>query len=154
MARSRKVWRRVALSAVAVLCSGGLLWFLRSLVRGPRERAQFFLDVAGVLISLAGVVASVVIPVVQQRRTPGSQAINDKERLNRAAETLARAVRIKWEREAGMRALLNPEPMRLRWSMTRRRQRLHGNFEQIGKQFSTLPFGRLVVLGKPGLARR
>ena len=91
-------------------------------------------------------------------------------RLDRAADTLAEAVRLQWEAEAGLRELRQPAPLQLRWETTDRPVavpiasvaggaipgrvvRLRGHLDQVADRYLALPDQRLVVLGEPGAGK-
>ena len=72
------------------------------------------------------------------------------EPLARAAESLAVAVREQWRREAEVRSLHRPRPLRLRWSDEYATEPAQGGMDDVVAKFRTLPHPQLVVLGKPG----
>jgi hypothetical protein len=69
--------------------------------------------------------------------------------LDRAAEHLARAVREQWTREAELRSLHRPRPLRVRWSEDDSATPQHRLDDVVGK-FLARPKRQLVVLGRPG----
>src|SRR5229473_6306424 len=77
-----------------------------------------------VWITLAALAALVVsVEVHSQRRAEdktAAAAITDNAHLGDATEVLARAIRDQWRAEADIRSLNQPEPIRLRWSSTKR----------------------------------
>jgi len=105
-------------------------------------------------------------------------APSSTKQLNRAAELLARQVRIHWEKEANIRQLRDPQALTIRWSATERWFMDHpeviglaadnkaggglpeprwlslsGELDQVVQAFRKLPRRRLVVLGKPGAGK-
>ncbi|MGI5243043.1 hypothetical protein [Dactylosporangium sp. CA-139066] len=87
-------------------------------------------------------------------------------------EDLAKEVRREWQQEAIHRQVVQPVPLRVRWSSTGRavaasRQMvvsdgsaadwhtlpLHGNVDEIAERFVELPRKQLVVLGEPGAGK-
>jgi hypothetical protein len=169
MVRSRRTWTRIAAwggtLAASVAALLGLAWFLRS---GDLDRNDKIASAAGILISLAGL----VVAILQLLRQPPAAPVDEAARLDRAAETLAQAVRAQWQAEAGLRALRRPAPLRLTWASTSRpvaapaetitgatltgrvvRLRLHGHLGEVADKFLALPHRRLVVLGEPGAGK-
>jgi hypothetical protein len=72
-------------------------------------------------------------------------------------EALAEVVRRQWENEAGIRDVLRPDPLPVRWSTTGRPVRaraamfrLSGRLDDVVDAFLSLPRRQLLVLGDPG----
>jgi DNA-binding XRE family transcriptional regulator len=104
---------------------------------------------------------------------PGSVAMPEQRRLDRASRELAVAVARQWTAEAMMRSLGRPEPIRLSWSCTHRTAalapcalpgralrtgepasgQLHGDLSELITEFRRLPWRQLVVLGEPGAGK-
>src|SRR5215469_5290838 len=103
---------------------------------------------------------------------PGTVAMPARQRLDKAARELATAVARQWTAEAIMRSLGRPEPIQLRWSITRRMAavapsalagrdprtgaappNLHGDLSGLITEFRRLPKRQLVVLGEPGAGK-
>jgi hypothetical protein len=152
-----------------LLGAAAVVWLLVWLVRVVRAGELSPTDVLANGIGLAGLVLGVV-SFREQRRQAAAKGEDDSARLNRAADTLAKAVRLQWEAEAGLRALRQPAPLQLRWETTGRPVavpiasvadaaiagrvvRLRGHLDQIADRYLALPHKRLVVLGEPGAAR-
>ena len=109
----------------------------------------------------------------QDTMATAAGARSDGELLDRAAAALASAVGRQWTREVGVRQLLQPQPLRLRWSSTGRpvsaqpaavlrpaamggrpiRLKLHGDLDSVTEAFRQLPARQLVVLGEPGAGK-
>jgi hypothetical protein len=101
---------------------------------------------------------------------PGTVA-DHGERLGRAAHDLAEAVRLQWTKEAGLRSLHSPEPIRVRWSSTGRPVaadlskvltpdgvagrplRLRGEIRQVVGVFRQVQARQLVILGAPAAGK-
>jgi hypothetical protein len=115
------------------------------------------------------VLASVSVEYSRRRDT---EAEDPAAPLERAAAELAGWVRRQWEREAGLRGLLRPRPLRVRWSSTERlvappagevlgptvgawatRLKLHGDVTEIAVVCRKLPARQLVVIGAPGAGK-
>jgi hypothetical protein len=154
--------------AVSVAVLVGLAWALGS---GDLDRNDKIASVAGMVISLAGLVISAWSLWITMRPPP-AVLVDEAAQLTQAAERLATAVRTQWLDEAGMRALLRPAPLRVRWASTVRsvaappetiagapvtgrvvRLRLHGHLDEIADKYLALPHRRLVVLGEPGAGK-
>ncbi|GGN86812.1 hypothetical protein GCM10011579_079010 [Streptomyces albiflavescens] len=116
------------------------------------------LSVLGFLVSLAGLLLSTA-------RTGPSPSPG--ELLDRAAGTLAEAVRAQWQAEWRLRRLQDPEPLAVRWvaasawlsdleeaigwpARDGQRPDLDGQITDIAHVFGRVPSRRLVVLGAPG----
>jgi NACHT domain len=149
-----------------------LLWFLQYLAGGTLERDA---KIVGIVASVAGPLisaASLGFSILQRHQAPASDAADEAKRLDRAAETLAQAVRQQWEVEAGMRSLRRPAPLPLHWLTTERpvaapaatvvggavvgrpvQLRFHGLLDEVAEKFLALPHHRLVVLGEPGAGK-
>jgi transcriptional regulator with XRE-family HTH domain len=104
---------------------------------------------------------------------PGTVVISAQQRLGKASRELATAVVRQWTAEAVMRSLGRPEPIQLRWSMTRRTAavassalprrdpragepvppNLHGGVPDLIAVFRQLPTRQLAVLGEPGAGK-
>jgi hypothetical protein len=173
VARLQKRRRLFALVGGAVFVLGVLLlWFLQYLAGGTLERNA---KIVGIVASVAGPLisaASLGFSILQRHQAPAPDAADEAEQRNRAAETLAQAVRQQWEAEAGMRSLRRPAPLRLHWLTTERpvaapaatvvggtvvgrpvQLRFHGRLDEVGEKFLALPHRRLVVLGAPGAGK-
>ncbi|MFF1713458.1 NACHT domain-containing protein [Streptomyces sp. NPDC058268] len=116
------------------------------------------LSVLGFLVSLAGLLHTTVRPAV---------VLSPAERLDRAADALADAVRAQWQAEWRLRRLQDPEPLAVRWSSAQpwlsdldeavgwpardaERPDLSGRLSEITQVFGYVPSRRLAVLGQPG----
>jgi hypothetical protein len=167
--RSRRAWPRLAVQAGLLLGAAAVVWLLVWLVRVVRAGELSPNDVLANGIGLAGLVLGVV-SFREQRRQAAAKGEDDSARLNRAADTLAEAVKLQWEAEAGLRALRQPAPLQLRWETTGRPVavpiasvaggaipwrvvRLHGHLDQVADRYLALPYQRLVVLGEPGAGK-
>lgn len=101
---------------------------------------------------------------------PGTVLIPAEQRLDKAAQELATAVARQWTAETVMRSLSRPEPIQLRWAITRRAAavtpprrdprtgelvpaNLHGDLSDLITEFRQLPRRQLVVLGDPGAGK-
>ena len=100
---------------------------------------------------------------------PGT--VTAEERLDRAAHDLADAARRQWTKEAGLRSLHSPEPIRVRWSSTGRPVaaelskvltpdaiagrplRLRGDVRQVADVFRQVQARQLVILGAPAAGK-
>jgi hypothetical protein len=174
--RSRRAWTKLAArSGPLVISAGAALWLAWLLASGDLDRNDKLASVAGMLISLAGLVVSLVslrIAILQLRQAPAAAVLDDPARLDRAADALAIAVKAQWDAEAGLRALRQPAPLRLRWGSTARpvaappaeitggtiparvvELRLRGHLDQVADNYLALPHHRLVVLGEPGAGK-
>jgi NACHT domain len=170
MVRSRRAWLQFLTPGGLVVFVAILLWLGWVLASGNLDRNDKLASVAGMFIGLVGLVVSLVSLRVQLRQ-PVAWA-DDAERLSRAADALAGAVRSQWDAEAGLRALRQPSPLQLTWITTTHpvaapadtvvgdrvpgrvlRLRLHGQLDQVAEQFLALPHQRLVVLGEPGAGK-
>jgi hypothetical protein len=175
VARSRRTWKRIATrgatAAVSAAVLGWLAWLLGG---GDLDRNDKIASVAGMLISLAGLVISAWALRVTIRQAPRGPVadVDEATRMARAVDLLAEAVTAQWRDEAGLRALHRPAPLRLTWASTTRpvavpahtiagttitgrvvRLRLHGDLSEVADKFLALPHRRLVVLGEPGAGK-
>ena len=166
MVQSRRAWPRLVVWAGLLVGAAGLMWWLVRVVRAGELSAN---DVLSNVIGLLGLVLGVV-SLQQQRRQAAAKGEDDTVRLDRAAGTLAEAVRLQWEAEAGLRGLGQPERLQLRWVTTDRPVavpiasvaggaipgrvvRLRGSLDEIADRYLALPDQRLVVLGEPGAGK-
>ncbi|HET8660300.1 MAG TPA: NACHT domain-containing protein [Micromonosporaceae bacterium] len=128
--------------------------------------------VTGIAALLVSAVA-LRLAVQQDRHTAAVDRDSGVAMLDRAADGLADAVRQQWTREAGLRQLRQPGPLRVKWSTTQRpvsaqpaavlgqaavggrptRLRLRGDLDSIVEAFRRLPARQLVVLGEPGAGK-
>ncbi|MCP2166643.1 NACHT domain-containing protein [Goodfellowiella coeruleoviolacea] len=101
---------------------------------------------------------------------PGRRpSASTRAQLTEARDSLARAVRAQWAAEASSRNLHDPQPLRLRWTLTRRPVADHprtalgsavlagtpapgpdSDLDRLVDFFERLPSGRMVILGEPG----
>ncbi|MFD8500881.1 BTAD domain-containing putative transcriptional regulator [Amycolatopsis sp. NPDC059657] len=101
-----------------------------------------------------------------QRQILSAEVAAPAERVgtvhDRAARELAGAVRRQWTEEAGLRSLRRPQPLRVRWSNTRRPvaadpevapSRPSGDVAELVRLFRSLASKQLVVLGEPGAGK-
>lgn len=163
----------VALGALAVISLG---------LVGNVATSTISLTPTGKILvwSLAALLALIVIAFevyrqwLERRHHHSATAAPDDEGLAQAASALREAVRRQWTDEIATRGLRRPEPLRVRWSTTRRAQvaaypeaifgkqslyrritrpRLEGDLQNIVAKFRQLPFRQLVVLGEPGAGK-
>jgi hypothetical protein len=158
-----------AIASAVELLLGMLLW-------SPHHVASWTLERT---VQLASVVSAIIVAVAlgldiaQHRRARATAEIDEEAQRDRAATTLANAVRHQWEEEARIRMLRRPAPLRLQWWTTERpvassadtvigdadiagrvtRLRFHGHSEEVGDKFAALPHHRLVILGEPGAGK-
>jgi MFS family permease len=164
------VWG-VPLLAVSMVA---LLWWLWRLLHGDLNRNVQVVGVFGI-IGVAASVAQVALAAWAlrlQQRSSAPGAVDEATRLDRAAQTVAVAVKVQWEDEAGTRGLRHPRPLRLYWTTTDRpvaalaesisngpgsgqvvEVRLRGSLDEVAERFLALPNRRLVVLGEPGAGK-
>jgi hypothetical protein len=173
VARLQKRRRLFALLGGTIFVLGVLLlWFVQYLAGGTLERNA---KIIGIVASVAGPLisaASLGFNILQRRQALTVDAADKTAQQDRAAATLAEAVRQQWETEAGTRGLRRPAPLRLHWLTTERpvaapaatiigravagrpvQLRLHGRLDEVGEKFLALPDRRLVVLGEPGAGK-
>jgi hypothetical protein len=171
--RSRRAWSQLAgRGGLLVVSAGAVLWLVRVLAGGDLSRNDQLASVLGLFVGLASLVVSLVSlrVAILQLRQPAAAVVDDPARLDRAADALATAVKAQWDAEAGLRALRQPAPLRLRWSTTDRPVavplagvaggtipgrvvRLRGHLDQVADNYLALPHRRLVVLGEPGAGK-
>lgn len=97
-----------------VVSAAALVGLLIVLAVGPAQRlstADQVASVAGALLAAAGLVMS-------WRAAVRPPPVDPEELVGRAGRELARQVRRQWTTEASVRGLLQPEPLRVRWSST------------------------------------
>jgi predicted lipid-binding transport protein (Tim44 family) len=170
MTRSQRARKWVAIWAV--LCVLGLLVIgYRWIAAGGNFQRTDRISVVSLLVTVLGLLVA-WLSFVQQRKGSTAEALDDRARLDHAAETLAEAVGIYWNAEARTRSLLRPAPLRVRWKSTGRpvaaraatvvdsavggrpvRRRLRGRLDEVANTFMSLPHKRLVVLGEPGAGK-
>jgi len=120
------------------------------------ERAGTWASVLGTSLALAGALVALVTRWWGQRAAARQPARSDW--LDQAVTDLAAAVRRQWTQEAAVRSLRRPEPIRIRWSPTRRPVmaspvRLRHDVRHVLELFRTLQVRQLVVLGAPGAGK-
>jgi hypothetical protein len=125
---------------------------------------------AGVLLTVPMIYGE----VRERRQLLGRQfgTVEDHQRrLDQAVHDLAEAVTRQWAKEAGLRSLLSPEPIRVRWSslgrpvavdlgrvlapdaIAGRPLRLRGDMRQIIAVFHQIKARQLVILGEPAAGK-
>lgn len=158
------LWWCASLVALAGV-SAGVGMFIAA---GGAERLDAGDKVAGIA-GLGVGVASLVVALVSARQAQRSQGGASPQVMAAVLEQLAELVERQWRNEAGMRGLLHPEPLRVRWSSTGRpvqaaaaevlgrlhgtrptRLRLDGDVSTVAATWKRLPARQLVVLGAPG----
>ncbi|SCF21935.1 NACHT domain-containing protein [Micromonospora haikouensis] len=131
-----------------------------------------WLDTADQLGSVAGALlgaVSLAVAVAGLRAARRPAPVDPATLLEDAVDELARQVRRQWDHEAGVRGLLRPEPLRVRWSPTGRRvtttpvevlrptgseaARSHGDVTEVGRLWRQLPARQLVVIGAAGAGK-
>jgi hypothetical protein len=109
---------------------------------------------------------------IRQRPRYGPGAVDDQQkRLRRAEHDIAQAVYRQWTKEAGLRSLHSPEPIRVSWSsigrpvaadlsrvlaedaVVGRPLRLRGDIGQVTEVFCHVRARQLVVLGEPAAGK-
>ncbi|WP_018653224.1 hypothetical protein [Actinomadura flavalba] len=139
---------------MAAVFGGGLLAFAVLFVAVGLDKADQYGSVIGALTAFA--MAGVAL---WQWRTP-PPAPGDA--LDTAAALLAEAVGAQWREEARVRGLWRPEPLRVRWSTTRRPVqaavpardlRRRGDGARLAANFRANPARQLVILGGPGAGK-
>jgi hypothetical protein len=151
---------------VLVLVAGaGLL--LRVLVNDGLEVMERQASAAEVMLTAAGTATGLGAWALRRRREAALPATPD--RVDEAAAALAGAVREQWQEEAKARSLGDPEPMPVRWRLTRPDLMddpvvivpgaplvFEGSSDRIGplaEVFRALPRRRLVITGGPGTGK-
>lgn len=121
---------------------------------------------AGLLLAVP-----VICVEIRERRQASGHAVGTVEeqqkRLGYAARDLADAVRRQWTKEAGLRSLRSPEPIRVRWSsagravagdlwrvmsadgVAGRPVRVRGDVRQVVDLFRKVKTRQLVIIGEP-----
>jgi hypothetical protein len=152
-------WRWLA----SALFAGGsltLLWYF--------ARSSGGVAVAGLLVGLGQLVLAALSLGLDLRH--GAATLNDHDRLVRAADLLAAAVRRQWNDEVGVRRLRHPRPLRLRWqpadgvaagpdSIVIAAAGLVGANDprppaiELVDAFRSLPTRQLLILGAPGAGK-
>ncbi|MFI2667854.1 NACHT domain-containing protein [Micromonospora carbonacea] len=130
-----------------------------------------WLDTADQLGSVAGALlgaVSLAVAVAGLRAARRPVPVDPATRLEDAVDELARQVRRQWDHEAGVRGLLRPEPLRVRWSSTGRpvtgapvevfgatggQVRLFGEATEVIRLWRQLPARQLVVIGAAGAGK-
>ncbi|MFJ9481459.1 NACHT domain-containing protein [Streptomyces mirabilis] len=150
-----RFWRR-GIWAVAVMMAGAVL--AAATVKHQFTDPAVLTTVLGFVLSVTGLAVTLV-----KDGPPGSGAESaSAERLDRAAEQLAAAVREQWQSEWRLRRLQDPEPLQVRWSAAEAWMSDH--LENVGGAPLDLPDWldhiadahglvaprRLAVLGGPG----
>lgn len=156
-----RAWSWWFLSAVIAGVAAVLL-----LMRGLPIRLDTADQSASVISALLGAVSvRLAVVALQSARRP-AQA-DPETLLGHACEELARQVRRQWEHEAGVRGLLRPEPLRVRWSLTARPvtgtreevfgpggggniTRLSGDVAEVIRLWRQLPARQLAIIGVAG----
>jgi len=107
VARSRRPWARIAARGGALGASAAMLLGLALVL----ERDDKTAGVASMFVGLAGLALSALALARPREPPPQPPLVPDAVRLDRAAETLATAVQVQWEAEAGLRALHRSTPL-------------------------------------------
>ncbi len=161
------VWSWVS----GVAFAGVIASFWIFIASGGPER----LDTGDKISSIGSLIvgfASLLVALVALRQAMQVSSIDPATQLQRAISDLAQLVDRQWEREAGIRGLLHPEPLRVQWSSTGRpvaapasevvepipgvrpiRLRLNGDVSTVAETWKKLPAQQLVIIGAPGAGK-
>jgi hypothetical protein len=182
--------RRVPLrSATIALAAASLLAFAaaflaQSLASGSDREFDRLTALSNIFaFVLAALSASFAMVRAVQTKTAGTAPPTDhlagidspssgSGQADKVVRALAAAVQHQWTQEAAARGLQQPEPLNVRWSVSRRpaahpsailadatlrrfpvRLRLRGDVREIVAQYRALPRGQLVILGEPGAGK-
>lgn len=157
------LWARLCVTAIVSMGLGAALWAV--------------LDAAGVDAGIAAVAAAglpvvvVTLGAVWADRARETAAAEDT-RLEQASARLAAEVKFQWTQEAGLRQILQPMPLQVRWSSTGRpvsasrdvvlddeveadwqELPMEGDADEIVDAFRSLPHSQLVILGEAGAGK-
>jgi hypothetical protein len=165
-------WWWVAGFAVLLAVAAALTYFAGVPADGL-DRADKIASVGSLITGTAALLVSVVALRLGLRQASPAAAHQDDGSTARATHDLAATLGRQWRREASLRHLQRPQPLRVRWSTTPRpvaapagavlgpdavpgrptRLRLRGDVDEVLDLFHRLPARQLVVLGEPGAGK-
>lgn len=125
------------------------------------------------LAAASTIAGMVTLAARREGQTPRTRSSDESAQLDRATQDLASVAHQYWNEEAKIRGILQPQPINVRWSSTRRpvaghpadvlddetwrgrrsRLRLSGDLDEIVALFRGLPRRQLIVLGAPGAGK-
>ena len=124
----------------------------------PHVHNEMSAPEVGTAVQVGVVRGGLHIHLSDRRDPPTDRAAPPAE----AADRLAQAVRSQWRREEGRRRVWEPSPLPVRWRLAPRGVTDHaadtqtgtavttGRLDDVVRVYRRLPYGRLVVLGRPG----
>lgn len=161
--RSQRRWRLIG-AAVGALCLAGSLGIVIAALWA--KGIQSATNLAG-LVSLGLAIPGMLVSLVMQvkRAGPSTRMVATRDIVH-AKDALAVSVTNQWRAEAVLRSLDDPDPMPIRWRLTRHVEAMDhaenvaiepllwaGSSDEIAEladQFRSLRRRRLVILGEPG----
>lgn len=162
LGRRSRQWLDAGLVIGLVALLGGLVLLGEVLVTGGVGPASGW---ASVLSTTLAIIGAVVTLVTYRLRHSSAAGLVTSEQLGEARDLLAGQVGVQWRKEERVRALGDPAPMPVCWTLSERAMADHprhvaaeglvfagrsDRIEELVEQFGALSRRRLVILGGPG----